>query len=292
MNIMRAHFACMLVVCIWSGWITISRYGVHSSLTPADITFVRYLTAFILISPLILRYNWNNHKASHYLMVGLGIGFPYTLVSFYGLEQIKASHAGVLVNGMLPVLGAIAAWFLLRQRVSNSKYLAIALLFLSNLVMAGGETFSLEQTVGILLLLSAATLYTMHMIAIKRYHFEWSEVLITVPVVNTLLFFPCYFFLPANLVHASFTDIVTQAFYQGVMVNIIALMLVAYAIKALGTITVSIYMSVVPITTALLAWLFLGEGLNSFELGGITGCSIGLFIYAGSQMKETAMTLD
>ena len=77
-------------------------------------------------------------------MVGLGIGFPYTMLSFYGLRELKAAHVGVLVNGMLPVFGAVAAWFILRQRISILRYGAIGLIFLANFIMAGGDTFSLE----------------------------------------------------------------------------------------------------------------------------------------------------
>ena len=53
----------------------------------------------------------------------------------------------------------------------------------------------------------------------------------------------------------------------------------AYAISRLDTISVSIFMSFVPVTTALLTWLLLEENLNSFEQIGIVGCSAGLFLY-------------
>ncbi len=75
--------------------------------------------------------------------------------------------------------------------------------------------------------------------------------------------------------------------YQGIIVNIVALMFSTYAIARIGTITVSIFMSFVPVGTALLAWLLLGESLNTWELCGITGCSLGLFIYAWGQIVET-----
>ncbi|MFT5701571.1 MAG: drug/metabolite transporter (DMT)-like permease [Desulforhopalus sp.] len=276
----------MLIVCIWSGWITISRYGVHSSLQPADITLLRYTTALIFVSPLILRHRWSKFSIYQYLLVGLGIGFPYTMASFYGLQELKAAHAGVLVNGMLPIFGAIAAWFILSQSVSRVRYIGIGIVFLANFVMAGGDTFSTAHIGGIVLLLSAAIFYTIHMVCLKLWHFEWKDVLVTVPVVNTLLFLPCLFIFPTNLLEAEAVDILSQSFYQGIMVNIIALMCATYAIKHLGTITVSIYMSIVPVTTALLAWIILGETLNNYELAGIAGCSIGLFIYSQSQVIE------
>jgi len=286
MNNRRAYLACICIILIWSGWITISRYGVHTVLQPADITLLRYLTALICVFPMVVRHNWSRFRLFQYLIVGLGIGFPYTMLSFYGLRQLKAAHAGVLVNGMLPVFGALAAWYILRQRVSLIRYAAIGLIFLANFVMAGGDTFSTGHTTGVIMLLGASGFYTAHMIGVKRWSFEWQDVLITVPVVNSVLFLPLWFFFPSGLFHADMKDIVSQAAYQGILVNIIALMFSTYAIKHLGTITVSIFMSVVPVSTAIFAWVLLDESLNGFEIAGIAGCSIGLFLYARGQLLE------
>lgn len=286
MTNIKAHLACMLIVCVWSGWITISRYGVHSSLQPADITLLRYVTALIVVSPLILRYNWKRFHLYQYLLVGLGIGFPYTMASFYGLHEVKAAHAGVLVNGMLPIFGALAAWLVLSQTVSRMRYIGIGVVFVSNVIMAGTNTFSTAHVGGIVLLLLAAIIYTIHMVCLKLWHFEWKDVLVTVPVINVLIFAPLWFVFPNNFFQSSIVDILSQAFYQGILANIVALLCSTYAIKHLGTITVSIYMSIVPVSTALLAWLILGETLNSFELAGIAGCSTGLLIYSQSQVIE------
>lgn len=286
MTNLRAYLACIFIVCAWSGWITISRYGVHSNLQPADITLIRYVTALLCVSPLVIRHRWARYKLHQYLVMALGIGFPYTMVSFYGLKELKAAHAGVLVNGMLPVLGAVAAWFILRQRVSVLRYGAIVLIFIANFVMAGGDTFSTDHLFGTLLLLSAAGFYTVHMIAVRFWGFAWRDVLVAVPVVNTVLFLPLWFVFPTSFSKAGIGEILSQAVYQGVIVNIIALICSTYAIARIGTITVSIFMSFVPVSTALLAWLLLGESLNGWELSGIICCSFGLFIYAWGQIVE------
>lgn len=276
----RAYLAALTVVCVWSGWITISRYGVQTELQPADITLLRYLTALIGVSPLIIRHPWRKFTLFQYLVVGLGVGFPYTMLSFYGLKTIKAAQAGVLVNGLLPIFGALVAWFLFRQRLSGVRYLAIAIIFIANLVMAGGATFSTDHILGIVYLLAAAVFYTGHMTGIRHWNFTWREVLVTVPVVNTLLFLPLMAFFPSALTTAPIREILIQSFYQGIVVNILALMCVAYAISRLGTITVSLFMSFVPVSTALLAWLLLQERLNGNEIAGIIGCSLGLVLYS------------
>jgi drug/metabolite transporter (DMT)-like permease len=146
--------------------------------------------------------------------------------------------------------------------------------------MAGGETYSREHVFGIILLLGAAMSYTMHMTGIRHWNFHWKEVLVTVPVVNIILFVPLWFLFPSALFKASLPDIAMQAFYQGVVVSILALMFVAYSVRHLGLVTLSMYISFVPVVTAFFAWVFLGEYLNNMELLGIAGCTLGLFLYA------------
>lgn len=276
----RAYLAGLLIVLIWSGWITISRFGVQNQLTPADITMLRYVTALLVVSPFFYSYKWKKHSIGQYFVIGLGVGFPYTLASFYGLTAIKAAHAGVLINGMLPIFGAIAALIFFGQRVSFKRYGAILIMCLANFLMMGENILSSDHLVGIFLLLSAAAIYTTHMIGVRKWEFNWKDVLVTVPLVNTILFFPMWFLLPSNLFEASLNEIVLQAVYQGIVVNVIALSCVAYAIRQLGTITVSLLMSFVPVTTAILAWIVLGEQLSQLEIAGIAGCTAGLIIYS------------
>ncbi|WP_448874619.1 DMT family transporter [Desulfobulbus propionicus] len=277
---LKPILAGLAVVLIWSGWITLSRLGVHTQLQPADMTLLRYWTALVVVSPLVVRYPWRQHSLWQYLVIGLGVGFPYTMLSFYGLKLIRAAHAGVLVNGMLPVLGAMAAWFLFRQHIAPHRYAAIGLIFVSNLIMSGGFSFSVDQCIGIGLLLTAAVCYTFHMTGIRLWQMSWQDVLVIVPVVNVLIFTPLWLLFPSGMAGARYHDMAVQAVYQGVVVNVIALMCVAYAIRHLGTMTVALFMSFVPVTTALLAWIALGESLSPWEIAGILGCSAGLLWYA------------
>ncbi|MDD2466771.1 MAG: DMT family transporter [Desulfobulbus sp.] len=280
MNTMKPVIAGLAVVFIWSGWITLSRLGVHTQLQPADITLLRYWTALLVVLPMVVRYPWRKRTLRQYLVIGLGVGFPYTMLSFYGLKVIQAAQAGVLVNGMLPVLGAIAAWLLFRQRIAPHRYAAIGMIFFSNLIMSGDFSLSLDQLIGIFFLLTAAVCYTCHMTGIRLWMMSWQDVLVIVPVVNVLIFTPLWLFFPSGLLEAKYHDMAVQAVYQGVIVNVIALMCVAYAIRHLGPLTVALFMSFVPVTTAILAWIVLDEHLHPWEIAGILGCSLGLLWYA------------
>lgn len=268
------------MVLIWSGWITISRYGVQCTLTPADITLVRYLVAFIVMLPFVIRYDWKKFKPYQYLVVGLGVGFPYTMTSFYGLKEIHAAHAGVLVNGMLPVLGAFAAFLLFKDNISTLRLLSIAIIFIANITMAGRDLLVVSHLFGAALLFSAAVWYTGHLVGIRLWKMTWKDCIIVVPSVNCALFIPAWFFLPSRIGETPLSELALQAVYQGLVVNVFALACVAYAIRSLGTLTVSLFMSFVPVTTAVLAWLLLGEQLTSFEIIAIIGCTCGLLLYS------------
>ena len=271
--------AGVAVVFIWSGWITLSRYGMKTPLTPSDLTMLRYATALFFVSPLLLRYDWKKYSLFQWLVVGLGVGFPYTMLSFYGLKMIGAAHAGVLVNGMLPVLGTMAAYFIFSQKISYLKYLAIILIFVSNVMMSGGDVVRPEMLGGLLMLVGAAVVYTAHMTGIRLWNVHFKDVIVMVPLVNVVLFLPFFLLQPTSFDQIQISELAVQAVYQGIVVNIVALMCVAYAIHHLGTIVVSLFMSFVPVVTAVFGWIFLGENLNGMELLAIAGCTTGLLIY-------------
>ena len=277
----RAYIAATIVVCIWSGWITISRFGVQTSLSPFDITLLRFATASIITLPFSLRYNWSAVNWKQILIIALGCGFPYTIFSFIGLQSIKAANAGVLVNGMLPVFGLLFIHFWFKEKVSALKLSAIVILLFANLLMMNWQSnFNNTYLLGIGLLISASFVFSSYLAGIKKWGYTMKDVIAFVPIVNLLLFLPFWLYFPSKINEAPINDILIQAIYQGLIVSVFALLLVTYAVGKLGSATMSVFLSYVPAVTAILAFVFLGEVLSSFEKIGILMCSIGLIIYA------------
>lgn len=278
---MRAYMAAVLAVCIWSGWITLSRLGVRTNLTPYDITMLRFGTAAILTLPFSLKYNWSSVKWNQILLVALGCGFPYTMFSFFGLKTIKAANAGVLVNGMLPVIGLLFTLYWFREKVSGKKLFAVLILLTANMLMANlSASFSVKFVPGILFLLSAAVVFSTYMAATKRWGYTMKDVIAFVPVVNAVIFLPIWLMNPTEIMDTPVLDVVVQVLYQGVVVSIFALLLITYAVNKLGAGTMSVFLSYVPVVTAILAYFFLNESLSLQEQLGIVLCSAGLIIYA------------
>lgn len=276
-----ASVGAIVITFIWSGWIILSRSGVQSSLTPEDLTMIRYGTASVFALPFTLRYNWKDLTLWKAILVALGCGFPYTMFSFYGLMTLKAANAGVIVNGLLPVFGVILAFLVLGERTTKLRVVAIALILIANLIMMQSAPSDLSTNgIGWLMLFGASLVFSGYMFLGKRWGFTTRDVLAFLPIINAIIFLPWWLMTKSGIPEAPLSVLLLQASYQGVLVSVFALILTFYAIQHIGAMTLSVYFSFVPFITAILAWVILGESLNTFEIVGIILCSIGLILYA------------
>lgn len=275
-----AILGALSMVFIWAGWIILSRAGVQSSLTPEDITFLRFGTGAFVTLPFALTYDWRKLTLWKAVVVSLGCGFPYTMFSFYGLQIIKAANAGVIVNGLLPVFGAILAFLVLGESTTRKRVIAIAIILAANLTMMGNPGHFAGRWFGWLMLLCASLVFSSYMFLGKRWGYTVKDVLAFLPLINILIFIPIWLVSDSGIPETTFAAILTQSLYQGVLVSVITLMLTFYAIQHIGAMSLSIFFSFVPFVTAIMAWVLLGETLSLHEIMAIVLCSVGLLIYA------------
>src|SRR5215813_11084236 len=111
----RGAFYGLAAVCIWAAFIVVSRLGVQTSLTPWDVAAIRFGVAGILLLPYLLkkglaldRLGWTGVAA-----ITSGCGAPMVLLVNAGLLFAPAAHGGALFPGMMPLMVAILAAFVL-----------------------------------------------------------------------------------------------------------------------------------------------------------------------------------
>lgn len=277
----------LAVVAIWSGWLVLSRLGVQTVLTPADITLLRYVTAALCTLPWALTYPWRTVRWGRALVVALGCGFPYTLLSFYGLKLSPAAQAGVLVNGSLPVISGLLAIVLLKQRFRAGAWLGVALVVIANGLMVGPTLMNHSVPVaGLLLLFAAAWVMSIYMTAVKAWQVSTRDILVWVPWINGLMFIPIWWLMPHVLPQAPMNDVLLQVVYQGIIVSVLALFLLGFVIRELGSMTSSLCMAFVPASAALLAIPVLNEWPGSLQWAAIALCTLGLMVYGRSQQQQ------
>src|SRR5260370_33530605 len=94
----------LAAVCIWAGFIVVSRLGVRTSLTPWDVAAVRFAVAGLLLLPYALkkglaldRLGWLGVAA-----IAAGCGAPMGLPVDVGLPFGAAAHYGAPCPGVMP----------------------------------------------------------------------------------------------------------------------------------------------------------------------------------------------
>lgn len=278
--------AALGLVAIWAGWVVVARFGVQQTLTIYDISAVRFLVAAAVTLPFVPRF-WPRHlKPWQILILASGTGVPYTLLAFAGLQYAPASHAGILVNGTLPVFAAAFGWFVLRDRPGAWKVFGIAII-LAGCVAIGfdrstGGADHEHAWIGQLLLLGSAASLASYMVSAKLWGLTPFQAMVAFPVTNLIWYLPLYLFvLPKTVLTAPWSEILLQGLYQGLGPAVAGTLLFTMAIARIGPTSTAAAMALVPGVAALLAIPILSEWPSLLAWAGLALVTAGIVLTAG-----------
>ncbi len=87
----------VLAALIWAGFPAITKLSMAShTLTAWDVTALRFATAGLLTLPLFVRHGLRPLHLSGALLLAVGAGAPYVLLTAGGLAFAPAAHMGVI----------------------------------------------------------------------------------------------------------------------------------------------------------------------------------------------------
>ena len=279
-----AFAICVILVLIWSGWFVLSRWGVTGgTLSSFDITFLRFFIGAIFAIPFF--WMWKNEKIAWraLLIMAPAYGVIYLFAFFHALKTTPVANAGILINGTLPIINGLLAFVLLKGTISKGKWIAIVLLAVANgcMFIAGAKDASLNWGWGFVLI--SAVSFGVYMTVYRQYPINYYVLIPLLPIINLVLLLPIYPFVQSNLLDAPVSEIMVQSFYQGVIVQVLGMYLLAYAIPRLGSVTSSVIFGFLPATTAIMGWIFLSEAVVWLEIIGIVGCTVGIIMFGRSK---------
>ena len=98
-------------------------------------------------------------------------------------------------------------------------------------------------------------------------------------LLAALIYLPVYaLLLPKGITLVPLSAIVTQAFYQGVLVVIVAMLLYMQALARLGPTQLGAAMATVPAVAGIGATLVLGEPFSAWLVAGVVLTSLGAWM--------------
>jgi len=271
--------ASFFAICIWTGFILVSRHGGKSVLTGWDVTALRFGVGSLIALFFLPRVTLPLYKVILLFSVFGGIG--YSVVVYAGFRMASAAHAAVLLPGALPFSTALIAWLWLRQKPSPSQRIALMLVFIGIALTAADTLFHGAHLTGIqmlgdLLFLCGSSSWAVFTLLLRRYPVSPLTAAVSTTLGSAILYLPVWWlFLPSTLGQAPLAEIAMQAIYQGVFVVFVAMMLYTFAVRRLGAQTVALLMAIVPGLSALAAVPVLGEPLSLFTLAGLGAVTMG-----------------
>jgi drug/metabolite transporter (DMT)-like permease len=265
--------AALFAVAIWAGWIPVTRMGVVTRLTPADVAALRFGTAGLVLAPLLaLRWRevpWRRPWPLLAMLVGAGV--PYFLLFAYGLRLANSGQGAVLGPGASSVFAAALAWLALGERPRRRRLaglivsvVGIATVVLHDAVVGGG------RGAGFALILAASLGWATYTAASRVLMLRPVVNAATVAVGNALAFVPAYLAAggAARLAAVPAADLALQAFYQGILAAVVALIGYAFAIHRLGAAAAASFAPLTPVLVALFGWLLLGDTVDAATAAG------------------------
>ena len=149
----------LTAVCIWAAFIVVSRLGVSTTLTPWDVTAIRFTVAGALLFPYVIRKGLALERLG-WIGIGaiiLGCGAPMVLLVNTGLLFAPATHGGALFSGVMPLMVALLAAAILKEAFTSQKTVGLALIVLGAIaiVWITGGALGTRQNIGHALFLAA-----------------------------------------------------------------------------------------------------------------------------------------
>lgn len=281
----------LLASLCWSGNALVAR-AFAGEIPPFALSFWRWSLALAMLLPFVARPLWQHRAALRaagwrlLVLAGLGIAGYNSLL--YAAAQTTAAINITLVNTCLPLMTFIGAGLLLGEWPPRRAWLGMV-------VAAGGLLVLISQgrwasitglafNRGDLIMLLAVADWALYSLLLRR----WSSHLLAIPPLALLgmlmllgvpLILPFYLYELAQGARFSLSSANLAAIgYTAVFASLLAYLAWNHAIRVIGAARAALSNYLMPVFTAVLGWLLLGEGLQSYHWLGAALIFAGLLL--------------
>lgn len=269
----------------------------NKELRPITIVFSRLVISSVLLSIyLYLSKNFvriRKEDRGMFLMLALFEPFLYFLGESFGLTYVSATVGSVIIS-TIPVVAAIGAIIIFRERLHAINYVGIVISFIGILVFLLNKRGTLSFNIkGLALLMLAVISATGYNLTLSRLVGKYGPVFIvcTQNIIGTLLFAPLFLvFELHHLVSVSFSiSNFVPVIELALFASCGAFILFAYSVGNMGITKANVFSNCIPVFTAIFSIILLGEKLSVQNVAGMLIVITGLFL---SQMDGRRKDTD
>lgn len=282
---MNGYCAAAVAVLIWAAYPVATRAGVTGGFVPNELISLRFGVGALLFLP-YLALSFRKIPRSVWaqgipltLFQGVGMG----ALVICGLQFAPAHHAAALGPGVSPAWVALLGFLLFAKRPSM-RVVAGSALCLGGVIMlvtwsAAGHPPAV--LVGDAMFLGASALGALYVLHLRSWGIGALQGAAIVAVYSALVVIPWHLWsAPESLWRFAPREIIWQVLWQGVLIGCVALVALNHAIARLGAERSCALVALVPVLSAALALVFLGEVPSAVEVSAFLAISAGVTMQA------------
>lgn len=272
----------LLTVLIWAVNTVITKAS-SEVIFPSEIGFYRWLLAGLLFTPFMLKPVWANRALIRpalgkiVVLAVLGMAM-YQSLAYFAAGMTTATNMGI-IQSLMPIMALGLSIACLGNRLTIGALLGAIISFTGVIVVvsAGDVGGLIEQGVnlGDALVLIAVAAYAVYSTLLKKWQLRLPplQLLYMQILVAIVVLFPMFVLSPMTGLNASNIPLVL---YAAIPTSMLAPWLWMMAIIRLGPSRTTLFFNLMPIATALIAAVALGERLALYHLfgGALTLCGV------------------
>ena len=268
-----ARFYPAIFVLLWSTGFIGAKFGLpHAG--PLTFLLLRYTSVLVLMLPLawLARAPWptDGRTLLHLAVSGVLMQGVYLGGVFVSLAHGLPAGIVSLLVGLQPILTALLAALLLRERVRPMQWLGLVLGLAGSAIVLSGRLLGAGIAAGVptaLLALLGITVGTLYQ---KRFcpHFDWRSGASIQFLAAFIVTLP--FALLGEQLHADWArEFVFALAWMVLVLSVGAVGLLNHLIRAGSAVNVASLFYLVPPATALIAWFAFGETFTPLQTLGL-----------------------
>ena len=294
---MNGYLAGAVAVLIWAAYPVATRAAVTGTFAAEELITLRFGVGALIFLPYLLmqlrairREAWLRGVPLT-LFQGVGMG----ALVICGLQFAPANHQAALGPGVNSAWVAVLGFVVFARRPSPRIVIGAALSAVGVLLLTcwGAAARNPAVLAGDAMFLGASALGALYVLQLRSWGVSAMQAAAIVTVYSGLIVVPWHLCsAPTPVWRVAPFELLWQTLWQGVLIGCVALIALNHAIERLGAERSSALVALVPVLTAILALVFLGEIPSTAEVAAIlaisAGVSIGAARYRGSPASTSA----
>jgi drug/metabolite transporter (DMT)-like permease len=286
-----------VAVSIWGVYLAVARANVSGGILPADVAFVRYAVAGLLMLPWLLR-----HSPS--TMAGLGWGKAlvltalagplFILVSASGFQFAPLAHGAVVQPAAITVAGLALGAVLLRDQLTQTRVIGAGVILAGLAFIAGPSALvgGLSSLAGDSLFASAGVMWALFSVLSRRWSISPIAATAAVSVLSGAIYLPIYLFTNgvSNLAALPTHAMAQLIIVHGILSGVVAVYAFGRAVEMLGAARAAAFPALVPVVATLVGIPLTGEIPSFLQIGGLIVVTLGLAITQRSPKPDSTKT--